>query len=58
MTIDSDLQSIKDIGFTHTIDRIERHFKAEAARELAMKRPPDSVQRAWLLEEAQKYREG
>ena len=39
-------------------DQAERYFKAKAAEELAMKRPPDSVQRAWLLDEAQKYREG
>lgn len=58
MTIESDLQVIKDIGFPHTVERIERHFKAKAARELAMKRPPNSVQRSWLLEMAEKYEKG
>lgn len=55
MTIESDIAVFQDIGFPHTAERIERHFKAKAARELAIKRPPGSVQRSRLLEMADKY---
>lgn len=54
MTIESDLKVFQEIGH-HRCERIERHFKAAAARELAMKRPPNSVQRSWLLDMAEKY---
>ena len=42
---------------TTSLARRDLIKQAEAVTEVAMKRPPDSVQRSWLLEEADKLRQ-